>query len=134
MKHILFLFVALGLLTCCKTTTEKPAVETTQEVVIPRIEVLDVPTFKDEISNSKVQLVDVRTPEEYAEGHIKNARNIDFLANDFSKAILKVDKDQPVYIYCRSGNRSGQAAQIMQKLGYKTIYDLKGGFLAWNGN
>ncbi|MBT8252947.1 MAG: rhodanese-like domain-containing protein [Flavobacteriaceae bacterium] len=132
MKYFFICVFSLSILLSCKTTSDQSEIEAAPVVITPTIEVLDKPAFKDAIKSGKVQLVDVRTPEEFAGGHIEKATNIDFLADDFSEAILEVNKDKPVYIYCRSGNRSGQAAQIMQKLGFKTIYDLKGGYLAWS--
>lgn len=93
------------------------------------IHILEVTTFKDSIAQPKVQLVDVRTPEEFEAGHIENALNIDFFSEHFSANFEKLDKDKPVYIYCKSGNRSGKAAIKLEELGFKKIYDLKGGFL-----
>lgn len=93
------------------------------------IQILEVITFKDSIAQPKVQLVDVRTPEEFEAGHIENALNIDFFSEQFNANFEKLDKDKPVYIYCKSGNRSGQAAIKLEELGFKKIYDLKGGFL-----
>ena len=91
--------------------------------------ILDVQTFKDATSNKKVQLIDVRTPEEYNSGHIKDAANIDFYSGIFTTEFNKLDKQQPVYIYCRSGNRSKQTAKKLEAMGFKEIYDLEGGIL-----
>ncbi|MCB9053053.1 MAG: rhodanese-like domain-containing protein [Lewinellaceae bacterium] len=78
------------------------------------------------------QLIDVRTPEEYNEGHIEGAVNIDFYADDFEQQLQqKLDKGKPVLLYCRSGSRSAQSAEQMKALGFKEMYDLKGGFMAW---
>ena len=96
------------------------------------IKILDVQTFKDSISNNQVQLIDVRTPDEYNSGYIKDAKNVDFYSLDFNDAFKKLDKEKPVYIYCRSGNRSGQAAIKLSTMGFKKIYDLKGGILNYN--
>ncbi|WP_438961616.1 rhodanese-like domain-containing protein [Nonlabens sp.] len=99
---------------------------------IDTITVLDKAEFKNAIAH-KVQLVDVRTPNEYASGHIKNAINIDFFNQTaFVKAFEKLDKEKPVYIYCKSGNRSNKAAQKLDSLGFKNIYDLRGGYMNWN--
>lgn len=96
-----------------------------------RIHILEVTTFKDSIVQPKVQLIDVRTPEEFKAGHIENAINIDFFSEQFNMDFEKLDKDKPVYIYCKSGNRSGQAAKKLSDMGFEMIYDLKGGFLGW---
>lgn len=69
-------------------------------------------------------VIDVRTPTEYAESHIKNSVNIDFLAADFSKNIAKLDKEKTYKVYCRSGNRSGQAEKLMRTLGFKNVENL----------
>lgn len=73
-------------------------------------------------------LVDVRTPEEFAEGHIAGAVNISL--QTLSERLNEIPRDQPVVVYCRSGNRSAQASQILAQAGYTTIYDL-GGIIAW---
>lgn len=79
----------------------------------------------------EVQLVDVRTPEEYQEGFIANAQNIDYLSPEFDKKIKKLDKQKPVILYCRSGKRSSKSSKILLKAGFVKIYNLKGGFLKW---
>lgn len=96
------------------------------------IHLLDVATFKHAVSNTKVKLIDVRTAEEYSSGHIKNAQNIDFYSGKFNVEFEKLDKNDPVYIYCRSGGRSRQTADKLYAMGFKEIYDLKGGFLNYN--
>jgi len=78
------------------------------------------------------QLIDVRTPQEFAESRIKNAKNIDFRSLDFRKEIEKLDKTKPVLIYCRSGVRSKSALAIFQNAGFKTVYNLDGGINAWS--
>lgn len=100
-------------------------------VQTPNIEVVDKPTF-NELMEKGYTLVDLRRPEEFAAGHIEKAENINYLAEDFVTNISKLDKTQTLLIYCRSGNRSGRAAKVMDSLGFKKIYDLKGGYLAWS--
>ncbi|WP_417195949.1 rhodanese-like domain-containing protein [Bizionia sp.] len=78
-----------------------------------------------------VQLIDVRTPEEYAEGYIANFQNIDFLSETFDEDILKLDKDKPVILYCKSGGRSAECAEKMLDAGFTKIYDFKGGITKW---
>ena len=77
------------------------------------------------------QLIDVRTVDEFKEGHLKNAQNICVTDGDFEENVAKLDKDQPVYLYCRSGKRSAKAAEILKDLGFKEIYDMDGGILNW---
>ncbi len=78
----------------------------------------------------KPQLIDVRTPDEFAAGHIEGAANIDWYAPDFEKQAAQLDKRKPVYVYCKVGGRSGQAAQKLTHMGY-TVFDLQGGFMKW---
>lgn len=79
----------------------------------------------------KAQLVDIREPNEFENGHILGARNIPL--SQFRMRIKEFRADQPVYIYCQSGMRTGRAAQMLRRHGVQEIYDLKGGFKMWNG-
>ena len=119
MKNIIFLFVFTFF--TVSTFAQKSG----------EIKVIDPSAFKKEITTKKVQLVDVRTPKEYKEGHIKGAKNIDFFSEKFSRKFKKFDKNKPVYIYCRSGNRSAKAAVKLSEMGFSTIIDLEGGYNAW---
>tara|TARA_R110002050_G_scaffold3484_1_gene18367 strand:+ start:555 stop:899 length:345 start_codon:yes stop_codon:yes gene_type:complete len=96
------------------------------------IKVLDVSTFKQAVSKNKVQLIDVRTANEYNTGYIKKAKNIDVFSGKFTSEVNKLDKEKPVYVYCRSGGRSKRASKKIAALGFKEIYDLKGGILNYN--
>ncbi len=92
---------------------------------------MDVPQFADYLKNDSVQLVDVRTPEEYSDGHIARAVNIDVKNADFLPDALKaLDKSRPVAVYCRSGKRSADAARQLSANGYR-VANLEGGILAW---
>ena len=93
---------------------------------------LNPEAFKNHTSGKKVQLIDVRTTMEFKSGHIKGSKNIDFYnRSQFLTQIQKLNKEKPVYLYCRSGMRSYRAAKTLKKLGFKEIYDLKGGILNW---
>lgn len=88
--------------------------------------------FSNKISDTaSTQIVDVRTPDEYTEGRIKDAKNINWNGDDFDTEIVKLDKDKPVYVYCYSGGRSSSAVSKMKKLGFKNIYELDGGIKSW---
>ncbi len=77
-------------------------------------------------------LLDVRTPEEFiAEGSIEGNVTIDFRAADFKEQLSKLDKDKPVMVYCHAGGRSGRTLEMMKEMGFKEIYNLSGGILAW---
>ena len=93
---------------------------------------LTVNEFADMLqTDATVQLVDVRTSEEFAEGHLGGALNIDWKADGFAdKAAASLAPDRPVMVYCRSGRRSAEAATVLDGLGFKT-YNMKGGILAW---
>lgn len=92
---------------------------------------VSAPEFNKEIKADTVQLLDVRTPGEYAEGHIEGALNIDVHSDDFRRMAEKeLSKDSTVLVYCRSGRRSMDAAEILARLGYKVV-NLKGGIIEW---
>lgn len=97
-----------------------------------KITKLSASEFSAKINQTKnLQLVDVRTPGEFAGGHIKNAQNININGNDFDSQVSKLDKNKPVFVYCLSGARSASSANYMSKLGFKEIYDLSGGMMKW---
>ncbi|MDB2586562.1 rhodanese-like domain-containing protein [Flavobacteriaceae bacterium] len=99
------------------------------------ISVLNKNQFAEAIQGKKVVLVDVRTPEEYSEGFIEGAINIDYFnQQSFIKQISALDKKEPVYLYCRSGNRSMKAARQLVSLGFENVYDLAGGYMAWSSH
>jgi len=77
-------------------------------------------------------MIDVRTPEEFAQGHIEGAQNINLFDANFIDQFKVYDKEKPLLLYCRSGNRSGRAAKLLDSLGFQKLYDLQGGFLAWS--
>lgn len=93
------------------------------------IEVISVEEF--EKITGTIQLVDVRTPEEYNEGFIKNAENINVFDKDFLNQMSNLDKNEPIYVYCKSGKRSGKAANQLKEAGFSKIYNLEGGIMNW---
>lgn len=95
---------------------------------------IDVDAFAQLITKADVQLVDVRTPAEFQQGHLADALLIDFKAADFDALCAeKLDKSRPVAVYCRSGKRSAAAAQRLAAAGF-TVYNLRGGILEWIGS
>jgi rhodanese-related sulfurtransferase len=92
---------------------------------------VDVSSFQKMTRRSDVILLDVRTPQEFAEGHLSGARNLDFSSEGFAAALTGMDKSVAYMVYCKSGRRSAMAAEQMQEAGFTTITDLKGGITAW---
>ncbi|KGF18635.1 rhodanese [Prevotella sp. S7-1-8] len=119
MKHVMMsILTALGLGTSSCARQES-------------VTSVDANHFENAIHANSVQLIDVRSANEYAEGHIAHAANIDALQNDFlAKAQRSLSKKKPAYVYCRSGKRSMMAANKLAKAGYKVI-NLRGGILEW---
>ena len=94
------------------------------------IKTVDAAQFAEFMKSDSVFLVDVRTAEEYAAGHIANAKNIDVLKSDFKNNASTLPKNKQIAVYCRSGKRSLVAANILAKMGYKVI-NLRGGWMEW---
>jgi rhodanese-related sulfurtransferase len=92
---------------------------------------MDVVEFSKKITESGVVILDVRTPGEFAEGFIEGAQMIDFQSGNFETEIGSLDKDVTYAVYCRSGNRSGQAVKIMQDAGFLNLFNLEGGVIDW---
>lgn len=88
--------------------------------------------FKTELEKQQGLVLDVRTPGEVAQGKIANASVIDITAEGFERKVGLIDREKPVFVYCRSGGRSGRAVEVMTKLGFKKIYNLSGGITAWS--
>lgn len=76
-------------------------------------------------------VLDVRTPEEFAEGHLEGAVMLDFYDPAFADSLAELDPDVPYVLYCRSGNRSGQTLAMMEALGFESVDDVDGGIVAW---
>jgi Rhodanese-related sulfurtransferase len=79
--------------------------------------------------NPKIVVLDVRTPEEFAKGHIAGAKNVDFLAGDVAKQAPKLDPQTPILVHCAAGGRSGQSLPLLKDK--QVVYHLKDGFKAW---
>ena len=83
------------------------------------------------IKSQDINLIDVRTPDEFQSGHIMGAQNIDFYEPNFQKKINQLDKSIPIVLYCRSGKRSASCAAKINDDGFKIVYDLEGGIVEW---
>lgn len=99
-------------------------------------ELLSVEDFNAKIQlEEKLQLLDVRTPGEWQGGVLAGAQQINMYDADFyEKVNEKLDKTKPVYVYCQGGVRSKKVSMELLKMGYSTVYDLKGGYASWLSN
>ena len=120
MKNI-FLIAIL----CCGILFNCTKLKTNTSVLISAEQMLEL------VKLEEVQLIDVRTPAEFAEGHIENAKNIDFYSANFDLQIDALDKSIPVILYCKSGGRSAKYVSKLNLKGFKVIYDLQGGINHW---
>lgn len=81
--------------------------------------------------NSDFIILDVRTPEEFQEGYIENAINIDYYSDSFKEELDKLNKTKTYLIYCKSGNRSGKTLNLMEKLNFEKVHNIQGGIISW---
>lgn len=116
---IIGLFVLSGIGACSKTSANEQN----------GISNISVASAKEEISaKSDLTIIDVRTADEYAAGHLEKAVNIDFLGSDFEEKLAILPKDKEYLVYCRSGNRSTQSMNIFKKLGFTNVKNVQGGY------
>ena len=98
-------------------------------------ELVSYDIYKNKISTKDALVFDVRTTEEFNLGHIKGSINIDYYDEKlFVDFFEKINKTKPIYIYCRSGNRSKKSSEILKKIGFVKVYDLLGGYKNWIKN
>ncbi|KAA3619213.1 MAG: rhodanese-like domain-containing protein [Flavobacterium sp.] len=133
LKFVLIIFISFGMMSCKQPASgTQPEQNAEQSEKQDAVRVVNSEEFSSRINAvGDVQLIDVRTPEEVAEGTIAGAINFDFRAEGFEEKLKVLNKDKAVYVFCRSGGRSGNAAAIMKELGFAEIYDLEGGVIAW---
>lgn len=122
MKNTFFLFILLFLV---GTTSFA------QKAAEDSIQVLSIQQFEKMAAKKKSKIIDVRTPEEVAEGHLAHAVTLNFLSPDFTTQVATLPKNGTYLLYCRSGSRTRKAADAMQKMGFKQVYMLDGGITAW---
>lgn len=128
-KTILLLCVLISATSCLSQQKNKQPQETqAQEAFVKDV---DAATFKTLVEADKGIILDVRTPEEIAQGYINNASMVDYYDEQFIEKINLIDKDKEVYVYCRSGGRSSEAIKILQDHGFKKIYQLEKGIKSW---
>lgn len=115
---ILSIAIALSAFSCTDTNQNE-------------IKVVSPEEMKTLLELEDVQLVDVRTPEEYQSGYIEYSQNINFLSPTFEDDIQNLDKSKPVLVYCKSGKRSAKCSKKLKAAGFIKIYDLEGGITKW---
>jgi thioredoxin 1 len=121
MIKVIMLFLLLGTASCVSNTSNN---------VFSQV---DPAGFQKMIveKGSDIQLIDVRTSQEFIGGHIEGALNIDYNNPSFKSEISKLDKEKPVLVYCLSGGRSGASVGVFEELGFKNITELDGGMMSW---
>jgi len=118
--HVFFSVIAFVILSCNGQNSKKT-------------QTIPAETFAKKIdSTPEAQIIDVRTPEEFASDHIENSKNINWLDPSFVTEVQKLDKTKPVFVYCKVGGRSDKAVSKLEELGFTTIYQLEGGIMKWD--
>jgi thioredoxin len=101
----------------------------------PAIHTIDAKSFSEKLkATENPQLLDVRTPEEYNTDRIEKSKNLNWNDENFAAKANKLDKAKPIFVYCKTGGRSAQAADKLAKLGFSEIYNLDGGIMKWNAS
>lgn len=100
----------------------------------PFIKTIDVQKFKELVDAGKGIILDVRTPQEVASGYINGASTINYYDEDFVAKINLIPKNKEIYVYCKSGGRSAEAAKLLLKNGFTRVYNLQGGIMGWQSN
>ena len=126
-------FILISFFVSCKSTSQE-VISSKEESTVDSKFAINI--SKDEarrlIAKGDIVLVDVRTPEEIAEGKIEGALEIDFRNSNFLDEFKKLETDKTYLLYCRSGNRSGQAMDNLGKNGFQKLYNLNGGYAEWS--
>lgn len=118
-------------LTACGQSSNQPATSTEQTEQEATVVTVSPEEFEQRMQNEPGQLIDVRTLDEYEEGHLAGSTMIDYTAPGFEQKVAELDKNQTVYVYCRSGGRSGRSAAILEEMGFTKVVDLQGGITSW---
>lgn len=131
MKMTIFLSLILSIFafSACQTPSTQKAANPLQSETSTGIEQITVAEAKPAVEAKDVQFIDVRTVGEYTAGHAVKAANfpLDLLEQD----LAKLDKGKPVYVICQTGTRSQKGSEILQRAGFKNIYNINGGTSAW---
>ncbi|MDT0552951.1 rhodanese-like domain-containing protein [Urechidicola vernalis] len=130
MRKLLSLAMLLVLVfaTSCKSDEKKNEPAPIEEVVTV---IETISTSELEKLGNDIQLVDVRTPEEFEQGYIKNAINLNVKSDEFLEQTILIDKSKPVYVYCMAGVRSTKAAEKLKDAGFTKVYNYTEGYGTW---
>jgi len=132
MKLIPLFFTVLFAATIVSCDNQTKSTNSAKELSQSNIKVVSPKEVYDALQqDSAAQLIDVRSSDEYGVTHLKNSQNICVTAPDFKEKAAKLDKNKPVYVYCKRGGRSAQASLILAEMGFTQIYDLQGGITNW---
>lgn len=124
LKNSILVLLTLLLVSSCGSAQHKSTGSSVQTI--------DAQKFYDLMRVAPdAQVMDVRTPREFSVGHLPQAKNNNIGSPAFVEEAQKLDKNRPVFVYCRTGVRSERAAHELAKLGFKEVYDLGGGIMAW---
>ena len=131
---LLIVILSFTFISCAQNTAKKEVKDGTSNIDQHQqvIELISPKDLNEKLGD--IQLIDIRTPGEFTEGYIEGAINVNFFDRDFNAQMAKLNKDKELYIYCRSGNRTGKAAKRLKDQGFTKVYDLQGGILNWNRN
>lgn len=127
MFKTIYLVGLVALLTACSNGQTN---STTAQTNNPNLSVTEFAAKIKATPNASI--IDVRTPQEYSEGHLENAVNYNWNSNQFSTQVADLDKTKPVFVYCLSGGRSASAANKLRSLGFTEVYEMNGGIMKWN--
>lgn len=123
-KLLILLTLSVGLFTTACSQNKKKQTETVLATIKPA-------DFKQKLDGGQAVLIDVRTPGERKKGFIAGSRHLDLFRDDFEAEINKLDTNATYLVYCAIGGRSLETAEMMNKKGFKAVYDLDGGIEAW---
>jgi len=133
MRLLSFILISSALLFCScsepKQVESNPPAESPSSWNVQDVTPVDAQKLLAE--NKDVRVLDVRTSEEYAEGHIAGAVNVDFKSPNFAENVAKLDKNTTYIIHCRSGRRSSNSLPILKENNFGTVYHLNKGYNAW---
>jgi len=126
LKYTCLLFLTITVISCNNKKLSKTVTK------FGEINVISPASFKEKSKDQTI--IDIRTPREFTVGHIEGAKNINFFDKSFLEQISKFDKNKPIFLYCRSGNRTASASKKIANQGFKEVYDLQGGVMNWLKN